>query len=120
MKMGRYKFKNYILFSLIFLSQIHILFRGCGFKFVWLLNNVSKTMSFSTFLFVKHVSSFVLIYCLLKPKGVNKNLVLFFLVITFLDIMHFLLLSGFDFEYYKIGLSGVIFLFIKYKKCIKF
>lgn len=110
MKMER--FKNYILFSLIFLSQIHTLFRGCGFRFVW-LNGISKTASLSTFLFVKHLSAFVLVYCALKPKGISKNLLIFFSIVTFLDIIHFITLSGFGYELVKIFLSLVIFLFIK-------
>ena len=116
------KYKNYILFSLIFLSQIHTLFRGCEFKVVWLLNDISKSLSLTSFLFVKHISEFVVLYCLFRPKGLNKNLVVLFLIITFWDIIHFILLSGFGYEYLKVFLSLITFIAFKSKlnKWIKY
>lgn len=114
MKMEKYK--NHILFSLIALSEVHTLFRGLG-NIVWELNGVEKTFSLSTFLFVKHITTFVLYYILINPKGVNKNLLYFCFILSGLDIIHFIVLSGFDFEVLKLFLAFLIlFTYKLYKK----
>ena len=112
------KYKNKILFSLIILSQFHVIFRGLG-SFVWVLNGVEKTYSLSVFLFVKHFTVFVLYYICLKPKGVNRNLLIFLFFLSFLDVIHFIVLSGFEYEYAKIALAfliTVIYTYLKPKK----
>jgi len=101
------KYKNTILFSLIILSQIHVLFRGVG-SFTWVLNDVEKTFSLSTFLFVKHLTTFVLYYMIINPKGINKNLLYFCFIISGLDIIHFIVLSGFGYGLVKLILSFAI------------
>lgn len=110
------KYKNKILFSLIVLSQAHTLLRGLG-NIVWELNGVEKTFSLSTFLFVKHITTFVLYYMIIKPKGVNKNLLYFCFILSGLDIIHFIVLSGFGYGILKLILSFLIlFTYNLYKK----
>jgi len=87
------------------------------FDVLWILNDISKSTSKTVFLFVKHFSEMVLLYCLFKPKGVDKNLVLFFLVVTFFDVLHFVFLSGFGYEKLKVFVSFFVFLILKSKYC---
>ena len=105
MKMGKYK--NIVLSILVILSQIHVLFRGVDFRFVW-SNGVAKTASFSVFLLSHHITSFILIY-LLYCLSKQKKLTLYLLILSFLDIIHFIALSGFGFELEKIALSLFIY-----------
>jgi hypothetical protein len=110
------KYKNKILFSLIILSQIHTLFRECG-SFYWYLNGITKTYSLSIFLFVKHLTVFVLYYITLKPKGVNRNFLLYLFILSALDILHFIILSGFGYGALKLVLSFLfVFVYLKIKK----
>jgi hypothetical protein len=106
MKMERSK--NTLLISLIVLSQIHTLFRGMDFNLVWLLNGVEKSPSFSVFLLSHHITALVLIY-LLYINSKQKKLTLFLLILSFLDILHFFILSGFGFELEKILLTLFIY-----------
>ena len=85
------------------------------FDILWILNGISKSPSKTVFLFVKHFSEFVLIYLFIKPKGVDRKLMFFFLCVTFLDIFHFILLSGFGFGEIKLLISVLLFLFIRSK-----
>ena len=77
--------KDLLLLSLILLSQIHIFFRGMDFDILWILNGIYKSTSKTVFLFVKHLSEFVLIYCLYKI-GIPKN----FHVVTLKNLLVYL------------------------------
>ena len=113
MKMERYK--DHILFSLILLSQIHVIFRYCG-NLVWILNDVVKSFSLTAFLLVKHITIFVLYYIALNPRGVNRNLLHYLFVLSALDIIHFLALSGFGYEVLKLILAFIILATYRYFK----
>ena len=110
-----YKIKNYILFSLIILSQSHVAFRDSEISIEWLLNGKIRSLTASVFLFVKHFSEFYLVFCLLKPKGLDRNLILLLLILTFLDVWHFILFSGKGFEIEKLVLTGLMFFAMKTK-----
>lgn len=111
------KFKNSILFLIIFLSQIHILFRGVDLKLVWLLNEKVKTFNFSVFLFVVYLEHIVLYYCLLRPKGVSRSLLTVLFILSMLDMFHFLLYSSYGYEIEKLAITGILFCCYKlYKK----
>ena len=88
------------------------------FDVIWMLNDIRKSTSRTVFLFVKHLSEFILLYCLYKPKGLNKSLVLLFIIVTFFDVLHFVLLSGFGYGKEKIIVSLLVFSFIKLKSYI--
>jgi hypothetical protein len=105
------KYKNHLLFSLIILSQLHTAFRGGG-NLVWILNDVEKTYSLTCFLFVKHLTVFILYYINLKPKGVNRNLLTYLFILSGLDVIHFIVLSGFGYGMLKLVLS--VFILIMY------
>ena len=110
-----YKIKNYILFSLIILSQFHVAFSDSKIIVEWLLNGKTRSLNASVFLFVKHFSEFYLVFCLLKPKGLDRNLILLLLILTLLDVWHFISFSGKGFEVEKLVLCGVIYIALKSK-----
>jgi hypothetical protein len=107
------KFKNSLLFLFIFLSQIHVLFRGADFKILWILNDKIKTLNFSVFLFIVYLENIVLYYCLLRPKGVSKDLLTVLFILSILDMFHFLLFSSYGYEIDK--LCVMLFVFCCYK-----
>lgn len=107
--------KNIVLVILTFLNQIHILFKGSGIKLVWLINDVTKSLNLSVFLFVKHLTIFILLFITLKPKGYDKNLILFLVIASFLDLFFFVLNSNSNVVVYKFVISGLIFFFLKSK-----
>lgn len=112
-KMERYK--DHILFSLILLSQIHVAFRYCG-DLVWVLNGVVKSFSLTTFLLVKHVTVFILYYIALNPRGGNKNLLHYLFVLSALDIVHFIVFSGFGYGILKLIFAFIILASYRYFK----
>ena len=103
------KFKNSLLFLFIFLSQVHVLFRGADFKILWILNDKIKTLSFSMFLFIVYLEHIVLYYCLLRPEGVSRDLLTVLFILSILDMFHFLLFSSYGYEIEKLFLTGVLF-----------
>lgn len=110
------KFKNSILFLIIFLSQIHILFRYFDLKILWILNEKVKTFNFSVFLFVVYLEHIVLYYCLLRPKGVSRDLLTVLFILAILDMIHFILYSSYGYEIEKLGVMLILFCCYKFYK----
>ena len=120
--MQMYKFRNFILFSLIIISQLHTAFRGYEVDFVWLSNDLHKSVKLSIFLFSKHITTFVLLLFLVKPKKVNVYLLHLVFCVSAMDVIWFLIYSGVGNVYLKWGFSLLLFIFIKskYSRWIKF
>ncbi len=109
------KFKDYLLITLVILSQVHTIFKGSGLNLVWLINGVSKSLNFSVFLLIKHVTVFILYCLLLKPKGINKNLLLMLLIVSFLDVTFFIINSNYQVNLIKFVIAALIFFAFKSK-----
>ena len=108
-------YKNIIIILLIFLNQIHTLFRGCGIYLTWIINDITKSLNFSIYLFAKHVTVFIVLLFVMYPKNINKNLLLMVIIISFLDIVFFVTNSNHQIGLIKFGLSALIFFTLKSK-----
>lgn len=47
---------------------------------------------------------------MMKPKGVSKDIYLLFWIVSIADMLHFILLSSYDYVLLKIALSFIVFL----------
>ncbi len=107
-------YKNTILILLIIAGQFHELLPR-DYLIEWIVNGKVKSIQFAWFLFAKHITVFCVLYCILKPKNIKKDILLFLMVLSGLDVIHFLISSSFGFVKLKILFSGVIFMFLKSK-----
>lgn len=100
------KYKNTLLTVLVVLSQIHVLFRGMDYDFVWKVRGeiIEKSVSFSAFLLSHHLTSLILLFLLYKLSS-RKKLTLYLLILSFLDVVYFIAFSGFGYGLEKIVLS---------------
>ena len=108
MKMKKYK--NYILFSIILLSQVHVFFRGSDIRLEWFLNGKVKTINFAVFLFFVHLRFLIFSYLMWKPKGISKDVPLFFFIVSVFDLLHFVFLSGYGYAEIKVFSAFIVFL----------
>ncbi len=106
--------KNIILVLLIIAGQLHELLPD-DHLIEWIVNGKIKSIKFAWFLFSMHITTFVALYYALRPKNINKNLLLFLVVSSFYDVLHFFISSSFGFVEVKILISGITFVLLKSK-----
>lgn len=115
--------KNYILLSIIMLSQLHVIFRGSDMRVDWyLFIEHTRRIDYAVMYLCKHLIYVIYSYCLLFPKGINKDVKIFIFILSILDLLHYLLYSHLNtnIAIYKIFgcfalLSGYYFI----KKCLE-
>jgi len=107
-------YKNIIICIIIVISQLRELLPS-DYYFEWIINGKIKSVNFICFLFIKHFTTFFLFYCCLKPKNINKDLLLFCLILSFLDMIHFIISSSFGYNDIKILSTIVVFAFLRSK-----
>lgn len=113
--------KNYLLLSLIIISQIHVFFRGLGISVDWfLLVDKQRGLNFTVFMIGVFVRFIILHYCLLRPYGINKDLKIYLLILSILDLLHFFLTSGLGYAIEKILVSLFILGIVKFIRYVKF
>lgn len=113
--------KNYLLLSLIIISQIHVFFRGLGISVDWfLLVDKQRGLNFTVFMIGVFVRFIILHYCLLRPYGINKDLKIYLLILSTLDLLHFFLTSGLGYAIEKILVSLFILGIVKFIRYVKF
>lgn len=114
----RYTHKDLLLLSLCFISVLHIFFRGSGMKVDWFLFvDHKRNISFSVFMIGVYLRFIIMSYCLIKPKGINKNIPVFLFILSILDLIHFFTFSGLGFWKVKLLLALVCFIsYVKFKK----
>lgn len=102
-------FKNYILFSLIILSQFYTIFRGSNVRVDWFfLVQHTRRIDYAVMYVTQYITEFVLAYCLLYPNNISRELKRLILIICGLDIIHYFLLSSIGFELEKLALAFVL------------
>lgn len=113
--------KNYLLLSLIIISQIHVFFRGLGVEIDWfLLVDKQRGLNFSVFMIGVFVRFIIVYYCLLKPFGLNKDLKTYLFILSILDLIHFFLTSGLGYAIEKILVGLFILGIVKLIRYVKF
>lgn len=110
------KYKNYLLLSLVLISQAHIVFRDSNIKIDWFLfTDTKRFLNFSIFQLCIYIKFIVLSYCIIYNDNINKRIAKYLLILSVLDVFHFFLTSGLGYEIIKI-ITGVIILYILGKK----
>lgn len=110
--MTKSRFKNTLLLSCFALGQLPALFFGSVKR--WNLSifvERSTRIDFFTMYYGNAISFIILAYLLNYPKGMNKSLVRFVLIVCYLDFLHLFLFASQGFGMTKLAL-GVIILFI--------
>jgi hypothetical protein len=113
--MLKFYIKNTLLLSTFLLSQLHTLFRGDKQRVDWsLLIDHSRRIDYAVMYMSIAINFLILAFCLHYPKGVNKNVTRFILIITILDMLHLVLFSKIGFGMAKIGIAFVVYLLYEF------
>lgn len=108
------RFKKILLILIVIISQLHVAFRGLNVKVDWFLfTDKTRGLNFSVFMIGVFVRFIIVHYCLLSPSNVNKNIALFLLVLSVLDLIHFFLTSGLGYAELKVLVAYIIYRIIK-------
>ena len=108
------RFKKILLISIVIISQLHVVFRGLNQRVDWFLfTDKPRGLNFSVFMLGVFIRFIIVHYCLLKPNDVNKNIALFLLVLSVLDLIHFFLTSGLGYAELKIVVAFIVYKIIK-------
>lgn len=113
--------KDYLLLSLVIISQIHVLFRGSGVNVDWFVFiNKERGLNFTIFMICVFVRFIIVHYCLLFPFKINKDIKTYLFILAILDIFHFFLTSGIGFEIEKIIIGAFLMCLTKFIRYVKF
>lgn len=106
--------KNYLLLSILVLTELHVLFRGLKTRVDWyLLIDYTRRIDYAVMYLNKHFIYIILSYCFLFPKGILKDTKIFIFIWVLLDFVHYLLVSHIGFEWFKLTLSLIVFFIYK-------
>ncbi|QIG62344.1 hypothetical protein [Tenacibaculum phage JQ] len=84
------KLKNYILLSIIVLSQLHVVFRYDSQRVDWFfLIEHTRRIDYAVMYLCKHLIYVIYAYMLLFPKGISKNVKVFIFILSIYDLLHF-------------------------------
>lgn len=112
--------KDYLLLSIIIISQLHVAFRGFDYNVDWFLFiNKERGVNFSVFMICVFVRFIILHYCLLKPYGINKDIKTYLFCLSVLDLLHFFLTSGLGFEIEKLIVGVLLLCLIKFIRYVR-
>ena len=111
------KLKNAILLSTFFIGQIPVLFFGTIRRFnLALFVERSTRLDFVAMYYTNAVSFLILSYFLTYPKGLDKRITRFILIVCYLDFIHLLLFAKQGFGMAKIAVAISIFYLQSYAK----
>ena len=114
MKKQTLKFKNYILLSIIVLSQLHVYFRGDNTRVDWyLLIEYTRRIDYAVMYLCKHIIYVIYAYVILFPIGVKKDIKVFIFMLSIADLLHYVLISHIGFSEIKIVVTLVAFALYK-------
>jgi len=102
--------KNYILLSVIILSQLHVFFRGSLQRVDWFLFiDHTRRIDYAVMYLSKHLIYIIYSYCLLFPKGIHKYIKVFIFILSIIDLLHYFSTSHIGFGTFKILVTTIIF-----------
>lgn len=93
-KTTKHNIKNYLLIGCLIAYQLYIFLRGADYKVVWLINGVKRTPSMVALLIITYFYHIIITYIAIKPKGVNKTLLLACFVLSILDLLAFVFVAN--------------------------
>jgi len=96
-------------------TQAYSIFTNNNIKITWLINGVTKSLSFSVFLFFNFTLNIFLFYSAIKPKDISKKLLVYGFIISYLDLLFYLLCSNRNVFFIKM-LVFLLIVFILNKK----
>lgn len=106
--------KNYLLLSVIILSQLHSFFTGYKERVDWFIFiDYTRRIDYAVMYMCKHLIYLVYAYCLLFPYGIKKDTKVFIFILAIADFIHYITLSHIGFPWFK--LLGVLCVFLIYK-----
>lgn len=109
------KLKNYLLLSIVILSQAHMIFSDTKQRVDWyLLIEHTRRLDYAVMYACKHLIYVIYAYCLLFPKGIKHEIKVFVFILAIADILHYFTTSHIGFAFIK--LLGVFGIFLLYKK----
>lgn len=111
--------KNYLLISILLLTELHVLFRGYKTTRVdwYLLIDYTRRIDYAVMYLNKHLIYIILSYCVLFNRNIYRDTKIFIFMWACADLLHYLALSHIGFEWVKLFL--VILIFFVYKKINK-
>lgn len=113
-------YKNKILLSLILLSQLHAFFRGIDINVSWYFVDKVRSLNFSVFMTCVFVRFTLIYYLLLRPIGISKTLKQYLFILSFFDLVWWVLFSGVGYEIEKLFSSLLVLGVIKFIDYVKF
>lgn len=112
--MQMHKFKNYILLSIIILSQLHVSFRGMSERVDWFIFiDYTRRIDYAVMYLCKHLIYVIYSYMLLFPKGISKDVKLFIFILALCDLFHYFATSHIGYGAVKVLVAYVIYFAIK-------
>lgn len=113
-------YKNYLLLSIVLISQIHVAFAGGKMVDWFLFIDKFRSLEFTIFMTGVFIRFIILHYCLIFPYGINKNIKIYLFILSLFDLLHFILFSGVGYEIEKIFASYIFFCLVKFIRYVKF
>ena len=113
-KKRTHSYKNYLLISLVILSQLHVSFRGLNDRVDWFLFiDYTRRIDYAVMYLCQCITGIIFSYCLLYPKGISKDVRVLIFIITLMDLLHYFTFSLVGFGLEKLFLSGILFFMYK-------
>lgn len=104
------KIKNGLLLSCFFIGQLPTLFFGTARRMnLSIFVERSTRLDFAAMYYGNAVSFLILTYLLSYPKGVDKRIARFVLIVCYLDFLHLLLFAKQGFGMSKIAIGILIY-----------
>ena len=115
-QMTRKQTHNILLLSIVFISQLHVLFRGIEYRVDWFIFiDYTRRIDYAVMYLCKHITQIVLAYCVLYPKNVSKQVSYFIFIICCFDLVHFFTTSSIGYGAFKILISTIFFFLTKHR-----
>ena len=107
--------KDFLLFSLIIISQLHVIFRGSKDKVDWFIFiDYERRIDYATMYLGQYLTELIFSYCLLFPKNISKDVRVLIFSMCCVDLLHYFTTSSIGFGMEKFFIVGSFFLFYKY------
>lgn len=112
------RYKNIILFSVFLIGQIPTIFFGTAKRMnLAFFVERSTRLDFWTMYYANAFSFLILAHLIKYPKGVDKRIARFILIVCYLDIIHLVFFAKQGFGMAKIGAAIALFyIYALYKK----
>jgi hypothetical protein len=102
-------YKNYLLLLTPLIGHLYTLFRGSSERVSWWLTDNTRRIDYAVMYYSISINFLILSFCLMYPKGINKKVRKFILILSSLDMMHLMLVSKLKFGIFKILLAFIIY-----------